>query len=76
VSAKSHDFNEQGDEVHTDYRQMIKIVLDAGYHGYVGIEYEGSRLPEREGVRRTKALLERIRGELSKPTTTQPAEND
>jgi hypothetical protein len=55
---------------------MMKIVLDAGYHGYVGIEYEGSRLPEREGVRRTKALLERLRDELSKPTTTQPAGDD
>jgi sugar phosphate isomerase/epimerase len=73
VSAKSHDFNEQGDEVHTDYRRMMKIVLDAGYHGYVGIEYEGGKLSETEGVRRTKALLERVRDELSK-TAAQPTE--
>ena len=41
VSAKSHDFDAQGDETEIDYFKMMKIVLDAGYHGYVGIEYEG-----------------------------------
>ena len=64
VSAKSHDFDENGDETAIDYRRMMKIVLDAGYNGYVGIEYEGSRLSEREGIRKTKALLERIRAEF------------
>jgi hypothetical protein len=59
VSAKSHDFNEKGDETKTDYFKMMKIVLDAGYHGYVGIEYEGSTLGEKEGVLATKKLLER-----------------
>ena len=38
---------------------MIKIVLDAGYNGYIGIEYEGTRLPEPDGIRATKKLLER-----------------
>ncbi len=65
VSAKSHDFDEHGNETSTDFRRMMKIVLDAGYHGYVGIEYEGSRLSEPEGIRATKALLERVREELS-----------
>ena len=40
-------------------------MLDAGYRGYVGIEYEGSRLSEPDGIRATKALLERVREELS-----------
>ena len=44
---------------------MMRIVLDAGYRGHVGIEYEGRRLGEAEGIRRTKALLERIRTELA-----------
>ncbi len=61
VSAKSHDFNEAGDEIHTDYRRMMKIVLGTGYDGYVGIEYEGNRDDEFTGVRKTKALLERVR---------------
>jgi sugar phosphate isomerase/epimerase len=65
VSAKSHDFDKQGNETHTDYRKMLKIVLDAGYHGYVGIEYEGSRTPEPDGIRATKRLLETVRAEMS-----------
>jgi sugar phosphate isomerase/epimerase len=66
VSAKSHDFDEQGNETRTDYRRMMKIVLDAGYRGYVGIEYEGSRLSEPEGIKATKTLLERVRSELAR----------
>lgn len=66
VSAKSHDFDDKtGEETRTDYRRMMKIVLDAGYRGRVGIEYEGSRLSEPEGVRATKKLLERVRDELA-----------
>ncbi len=65
VSAKSHDFDDKGNETHTDYRRMMKIVLDAGYHGRVGIEYEGRKLSEPEGIRATKRLLERIRAEMS-----------
>ncbi len=61
VSAKSHDFDEQGNETHTDFRRMMKIVLDAGYRGYLGIEYEGDKLTEPEGIRATQKLLERIR---------------
>lgn len=66
VSAKSHEFNDAGDEVRTDYMRMMKIVLDAGYHGYVGIEWEGSDpADEREGIMLTKKLLERVREKLS-----------
>jgi sugar phosphate isomerase/epimerase len=65
VSAKSHDFDERGDETGTDYRRMLKLVLTAGYHGHLGIEYEGGRLSEPDGIRATKALLERIHDELS-----------
>ena len=65
VSAKSHDFDADGNEVRTDYRRMMKIVHDAGYRGWVGIEYEGKGLPEPEGIEATKKLLERIRAEMS-----------
>ena len=60
VSAKSHDFDESGNEIHTDYFKMMEIVLKHGYHGYVGIEYEGSAISEEAGIRATKALLERV----------------
>jgi sugar phosphate isomerase/epimerase len=60
VSAKSHEFDENGNEVQTDYTRMMKIVVDAGYNGYVGIEYEGDKLSEADGIRATKALLEKF----------------
>jgi sugar phosphate isomerase/epimerase len=65
VSAKSHDFDAAGNETHTDYRRMLKIVLDAGYHGHLGIEYEGEKLSEPDGIRATQRLLERVRDEFS-----------
>ena len=65
VSAKSYKFDVQGNEVVIDFRRMMKIVLAAGYHSYVGIEWEGNDPSELEGVRQTQRLLERIRDELS-----------
>lgn len=65
VSAKTHEFDDAGNEVNTDYLRMMRIVLDAGYRGYVGIEYEGDQLGEYEGIRATKSLLEKVREELS-----------
>ena len=65
VSAKSYDFNENGDETTIDYLKMMKIVVDAGYQGYVGIEYEGDKLGEKEGILATKELLIKIRDLLS-----------
>ena len=64
VSAKSHNFDADGNETATDYQRMMKIVTDTGYDGYVGIEYEGAELSEMDGIRATKALLERVRDEL------------
>ncbi|WP_149497125.1 sugar phosphate isomerase/epimerase family protein [Roseiconus lacunae] len=60
VSAKAHDFDEKGNEVHTDFFKMMGIVLAHGYHGYVGIEYEGGKVSEYEGIKKTKELLDRV----------------
>lgn len=65
VSAKSHDFNDHGNESHTDYYKMMKIVLDAGYHGFVGIEYEGGQISEMDGIMKTRDLLLKVRDILS-----------
>ncbi|MCC6244075.1 MAG: sugar phosphate isomerase/epimerase [Gemmatimonadaceae bacterium] len=65
VSAKSHDFDAQGNETKTDYARMLKIVLKAKFHSWVGIEYEGTVLPEREGVAATLRLLQRLQKELA-----------
>ena len=62
VSAKSYDFEPDGKESHIDFARILKIVTDAGYHGYVGIEYEGTKLSEPEGIMATKKLLESLRG--------------
>ncbi|MBC7903522.1 MAG: TIM barrel protein [Gemmatimonadaceae bacterium] len=59
VSAKSLDFDEAGNCVETDYNKMLKILKDANFNGYVGIEYEGSKIGEEEGIIKTKALLEK-----------------
>jgi len=65
VSAKSHVFDDEGNEREMDYFRIMRIVLEAGYRGFVGIEYEGTELGEADGIRATKALLERVREGLS-----------
>jgi sugar phosphate isomerase/epimerase len=65
VSAKAYDFDDAGNETKIDFIKMMKIVLSAGYHGWVGIEYEGKTLGEYDGIRKTKALLERCQKELA-----------
>ena len=65
VSAKSNEFDADGNDTQTDYEKMMRIVLDAGYRGYVGIEYEGEDPDEAAGIRTTKALLERVRDTLT-----------
>jgi len=64
VSAKSNVFNNEGDEINTDYYKMMKIVKDGGYRGYVGIEYEGSELSEADGIMATRALLLKVAEQL------------
>ncbi len=67
VSAKSYAFNDQGEETIIDYGKMLKIVKESDFSGYVGIEYEGSPLSERDGILATKALLEKSWQNLNKP---------
>jgi sugar phosphate isomerase/epimerase len=57
VSAKSYDFDSSGDQLKIDYSKMLQIVKDAGYSGFIGVEYEGSNLGEIEGIIATKNLL-------------------
>ncbi len=60
VSAKAYDFDNEGKCIETDYSKMLSIVKASGYRGYIGIEYEGNTLSEAEGIKATKALLEKI----------------
>ena len=73
VSAKTYDFDNKRPFVtidsrwdkETDFLKMMKIVLDAGYKGWVGIEYEGQKLDEHTGIRKSKELLERCAEKLA-----------
>lgn len=57
VSAKSYDFNAAGEETTIDYKKMLQLVKASGYKGFIGVEYEGTRLSEVDGLMATKALL-------------------
>ena len=57
VSAKSYDFDEAGNETTIDFVKMLQIVKDAGYTGFIGVEYEGSGLDEPAGIKATRGLL-------------------
>jgi sugar phosphate isomerase/epimerase len=65
VSAKSHNFDAEGNETNTDYKRMLQIVKNAGFNGYIGVEYEGDKLTEEEGIMATKNLLIKSVKELS-----------
>lgn len=60
VSAKTHDFDENGNETQIDYVKMMKIISDSGFRGYIDVEYEGSKLSEDEGIKATIALLKKV----------------
>lgn len=67
VSAKSMRFNEYGLVTDTDFFRMMRIVRDAGYHGYVGVESAPEKAEtEYEAVRQTRDLLLWIREEQGK----------
>ena len=57
VSAKSYNFDKDGNETTIDYVKMLQIVKNSGYNGYIGIEYEGEELSEKDGVVATRELL-------------------
>jgi sugar phosphate isomerase/epimerase len=59
ISAKSFDFDTLGNELKTDFYRMFKMIKESSYRGYVGIEYEGTKLSEEDGIRATKKLLDK-----------------
>lgn len=73
VSAKSYDFDPAtGDHTSFDFRRLVEVVIDAGYRGRIGIEYEGSKISEREGIKATKKLLEKLHAEFLPSKTEGP----
>lgn len=64
VSAKTHNFDENGNETDKDFVRIMNIVKDSGFKGTIGVEYEGSGMTEKEGIMATKALLEKVIAEM------------
>jgi sugar phosphate isomerase/epimerase len=59
VSAKTYDFDVNGEQPKIDYKRLLDLVKASGFKGYIGIEFEGETQPEEEGIRKTKALLQK-----------------
>lgn len=60
ISAKSLNFDANGNEDTIDFDRMFKIISEGKWSGVVGIEYEGSKLSEEEGIKKTVELLRKI----------------
>lgn len=65
VSAKSYNFDENGNQKDIDFKKMLRIVRDSDFDGYIGIEYEGDILGEEEGIIATQKLINNVWNELS-----------
>lgn len=59
ISAKTHDFDPDGEETTIDYHACLKILIDSGFSGLVSAEFEGNRVDETEGSKLTVELLKR-----------------
>lgn len=59
-SAKSYDFDAVGNETLLDYPKLVEQMRAAKYAGAIGIEYEGKKMSESDGIVATKKLLERL----------------
>ena len=64
LSAKSYEFDSNGDETVLDYYKLLSIAKNAGYTGYIGVEYEGEKLSEIDGIIATKKLLEKVASKI------------
>ena len=65
LSAKSFNFDAQGNEPNIDFLAMFRLMRASKYRGYVGIEYEGEKMSEDAGIRATKKLIEKVREQLN-----------
>lgn len=59
VSAKTYDFDNNGEQPLMDYNRLMGIVKKSSFQGYIGIEFEGNNGDEEDGIRKTKALIEK-----------------
>lgn len=60
VSAKAYAFDTEGYDTIIDYPKLLQLVKDSDFDGYIGIEFEGENMEESEGIKTTKALIEKV----------------
>ena len=60
VSVKDRVWDSDANQSDLDYERMLKIVLDAGFNGYCGIEHGGF-----DGLNASREKLERVREKLA-----------
>ncbi len=58
VHAKTHVFDDAGEDVDKDYARIIRMLKDVDYDACLCIEFEGPG-DQIEGVKKTKALIEK-----------------
>ena len=59
VSVKDQVWDDKGKKSPLDFNRMLKIVLEAGFNGYCGIEFGGYA-----GLKKSRKLLEQARARL------------
>ena len=64
VSIKDKVVDDDGNQSNLDFTRMMQIVVDAGYHGYCGIEFGGFA-----GLNASRSALENARTEINNAST-------
>lgn len=62
VSIKNKVWDAEGNQSDLDFNRMMQIVVNAGYHGYCGIEFGGL-----QGLNAARESLEAARGQIESP---------
>ena len=57
VSAKTHGFDKNGDDVDIDYKKMLEIVKKSEYQGFIGVEAQAFTMDPIEAIIASKKLL-------------------
>ena len=57
VSAKTHGFDSDGNDVDIDYKKMLQIVKKSGYSGFIGVEAQAFTMEPIEAIKSSKKLL-------------------
>ena len=57
VSAKTHGFDSEGNDVDINYKKMLQIVKKSNYSGFIGVEAQSFTMDPIEAIKASKKLL-------------------